>query len=178
VPWSLAAALLSRTRRCQTAQKCELQMDQHNGIGQRSTSQVANGSYIYLYIYIYIYIYPHIIYIYIGGCPKQTGGSYVIRPTKCQTINLHGPMGPRGAMGPHGDPWGPMGTHGPIAPKPAGRGGTRRAGGGRGRRRLADSATQFGSLRSRHLFQNKMKHICFGRPHIHIWLCIFLYLCT
>ena len=35
------------------------------------------------------------------GCPKQTGGSYVIRPTKYQTINLHGPMGPKGPMGPH-----------------------------------------------------------------------------
>ena len=29
-------------------------------------------------------------------CPKQTAGSYVVQPTKYQTISLHGPMGPHG----------------------------------------------------------------------------------
>jgi len=79
---------------------------------------------LYIYIYIYIYIFIHICihiyiyiytYIYMCGCPKQTGGSYVIRPTKYQTIDLHRPMGPKGPMGPMG-PMGPKGRMGPMWP--------------------------------------------------------------
>jgi len=96
----------------------------------------------------------------ICGCPKQTGGSYVIRPTKYQTMNLHGPhgaqgahgaQGTHGAHGAHGAPWGPS------RPAAAAHG---------GRRRPAESATQFGALRNRHLFLNKIKQLCFGRPHM------------
>jgi len=107
--------------------------------------------------------------VWICGCPKQTGGSYVIRPTKYQTIKLHGPMGPMGPIGApwgprgpgaHGAPWAPMGSHGahgahgPTGPKgPSGPSRPRRrtAGG----RRPAGSATQFGALRNRHLFLTK-----------------------
>jgi len=148
------------------------------------------------------------IYLYICGCPKQSGGSYVIRPTRYETTNPHGPMGPKGPKGPmdpmgpvgpmgaHGDPWvpwgpwrpwgpmGPMGPMGPWAPWP------HRAQAGRPRRRTADgrrpagSATQFGDLRNRHLFLNKIKQLCFGRPHIYIWyiyihiyVYIYIYIC-
>jgi len=79
------------------------------------------------------------IYTYICGCPKQSGAFVVFRPTKYQTINLHGPMGPSGPS------------------QPAGRSGARQADGGW--RRPAGSATQFGALCNRYHFLNEMNTI-------------------